>query len=116
MTKAAKIAITIPPDDLAAADRLATALGRSRSWVLSEALRRFVAHEELTRELDASRAAQLRRDLARTPEPRVREGEVLAVGASASGARPAPRVLATYDDFAAWRKSGATGDGRETER
>jgi hypothetical protein len=31
MTKSAKIAITIPPDDLAAADALARALGRSRS-------------------------------------------------------------------------------------
>jgi hypothetical protein len=39
----ARIAITLPPEDLAAADRLAAALDRSRSWVIAEALRQFVA-------------------------------------------------------------------------
>ncbi|WP_145979248.1 ribbon-helix-helix protein, CopG family [Gemmatimonas phototrophica] len=33
------------PEDLAAANALAATLGRSRSWILGEALRRFVAHE-----------------------------------------------------------------------
>jgi metal-responsive CopG/Arc/MetJ family transcriptional regulator len=86
MTKAAKTAITMPPEDLEATDRLATRLGRSRSWVLSEALRRFVTHERLTSELDTSRAEQRRRDLALTPDQRVREAEVMAVGPSSRGA------------------------------
>lgn len=112
MTKATKIAITIPPDDLAAADALATKLGRSRSWVLSEALRRFVAHERLSHELDASRAAQLRRDLALTAEERVQEAEreLAEVGDTAPVPVEQPRRFVNYDDFVAWRKSRSDHD------
>src|ERR1035437_6776604 len=39
----AKIAITIPEDDLAAADAVARERDRSRSWVISEAVRRYIA-------------------------------------------------------------------------
>ncbi|MCO4098081.1 MAG: ribbon-helix-helix protein, CopG family [Gemmatimonas sp.] len=109
MTKAVKVAITIPPDDLAAADRLAARLGRSRSWVLSEALRRFVAHERLTNQLDTSRAIQLRRDLQRTAEQRVRESDVAVVDPVAGGVIERPRRFDTYDEFIAWRKSGGYG-------
>lgn len=112
MTRSAKIAITIPPDDLAAADALAKALGRSRSWVLSEALRRFVTHERLSHELDASRAAQLHRDLARTAEQRVREAEhdLTTVGDFAPMGIEQPRRFENYDDFVAWRRARASGD------
>jgi metal-responsive CopG/Arc/MetJ family transcriptional regulator len=111
MTKSAKIAITIPPEDLAAADALSKSLGQSRSWVLSEALRRFVAHERLSHELDASRAAQLRRDLALTAEQRVRETEhdLTTVGESAPIGIEQPLRFATYDDFEAWRRARAGG-------
>lgn len=111
MTKAAKIAITIPPEDLEAADRLAAKLGRSRSWVLSEALRRFVHHERLSHELDASRSIQLRRDLALTAAQRVREGDdpgdvVAWPTASETLTRSdEPRRFATYDEFDAWRRA-----------
>jgi predicted transcriptional regulator len=112
MTKAAKIAITIPPQDLAAADALAAKLGRSRSWVLSEALRRFVTHEQLSHELDASRAAQLRRDLALTAEARVldAEHELTAVGGTAPVRLEQPRRFDTYDDFVAWRRTQSAHD------
>lgn len=112
MTKTAKIAITIPTDDLAAADALAARLGRSRSWVLSEALRRFAAHERLTHELDASRVAQLRRDLALTAEQRVREAEreLHDVGDAATLRIEQPLRFANYDDFVAWRRARASGD------
>lgn len=112
MTKSAKIAITIPPEDLAAADALAKSLGRSRSWVLSEALRRFVAHERLSHELDTSRAAQLRRDLALTAEQRVREAEhdLTTVGGSAPVRIEQPRRFEHYDDFVAWRRARTGGD------
>lgn len=112
MTKAAKIAITIPSEDLAAADALATKLGRSRSWVLSEALRRFVAHERLSHELDASRAAQLRRDLALTAEERVREAEreLAHVGETTPTRFEQPLRFANYDDFVAWRRSRSDND------
>ncbi len=111
MTKAAKIAITIPPEDLKAADQLAARLGRSRSWVLSEALRRFVQHERLTQELDASRATQLRRDLTLTAAQRVREGEAPGdvtawpTASEMSTRLDEPHRFATYDEFDAWRRA-----------
>jgi metal-responsive CopG/Arc/MetJ family transcriptional regulator len=112
MIKMAKIAITIPSEDLAAADVLAAKLGRSRSWVLSEALRRFVAHERLSHELDASRAAQLRRDLTLSAEERVREAERELVHASerAPTRVEQPRRFEHYDDFAAWRRARSDHD------
>jgi len=112
MTKVAKIAITIPKEDLAAADALAAKLGRSRSWVLSEALRRFVAHERLSHELDASRAAQLRRDLALSAEERVREAEreLVHAGEVAPTCLEQPRRFESYDDFVAWRRARSDHD------
>ena len=38
----ARIAITLPSVELAAADRLAAAQDRSRSWIVAEAVRRYV--------------------------------------------------------------------------
>jgi len=37
----ARTSITLPPGELSAADRLAAALDRSRSWVFAEAIRRW---------------------------------------------------------------------------
>ena len=113
MTRFAKVAITIPPEDLAAADRMAARLGRSRSWVVAEAVRRLAAEEERIVSLDASRAEQLRRDLTLTAEERLRESEATSeYGANdvartpeASSARPEePQRFATYDAFATWRR------------
>jgi predicted transcriptional regulator len=54
----ARIAITLPPEDLVAADRLAEELDRSRSWVIAEAVRQFVAAQAASAHvLDASRQA-----------------------------------------------------------
>jgi len=41
----ARIAITLPEQDLAAADRMALAKDRSRSWIVAEAIRRYAAGE-----------------------------------------------------------------------
>ena len=94
----ARIAITLPEKDLAAADRLAKQLDRSRSWVIAEAVRRFAEHRESAApvrkaalrvaepasayavasddaRLDSSRMAQLVSDMKLTPEQRVREAE-----------------------------------------
>ncbi len=103
----AKIAITLPPEDLAAADRLARQHDRSRSWIVAEAVRRYVAEQERTsgETLDASRRAQLQRDLSLTAEQRLREAEDIAVvPQDQPGALEQPRVFRTYDEFAEWRR------------
>ncbi|MGD8817554.1 MAG: ribbon-helix-helix protein, CopG family [Acidobacteriota bacterium] len=80
----ARISITIPEELVAAADRRADALERSRSWVLVEALRRYLAapagevHEAevvYAAGLGSSRSAQLAADLRLTPEERVLAAE-----------------------------------------
>jgi hypothetical protein len=86
----ARIAITLPATDLAAADRLARRQDRSRSWIVAEAIRRYATleseqtaspagvsdtPESRTSGLGSSRLAQLRQDLALTPEQRVRAAD-----------------------------------------
>jgi hypothetical protein len=73
-----RVTITVPPEDLAAADRLAKAQDRSRSWIIAEAIRKYVAAEpEPVRAegLGPYRLDQLIRDLALTPERRVQVAE-----------------------------------------
>lgn len=90
-----RISITLPPEVLAAADRLAKEHDRPRSWVFAEAIRRFggpaVAVPALAREAEPDRAApvapeqgddrldRLADDLALSPEERVRAAEQLAM-------------------------------------
>jgi hypothetical protein len=89
----ARISITIPADVLKLADQLASQLDRSRSWVMGEGIRRWgseaaaVAPAPGVREpvktpyearrpgLGDQRLAQLRSDLALTPEQRVHAAE-----------------------------------------
>ena len=112
-----RISATIPEDVLAAADRKAEELDRSRSWVIAEALRQYVAAggARAVREpavtyrpgLGSSRQAQLEADLALTPEERVRAAEqVLALDAARGRARQQDRLITfdTYDDYLAWDK------------
>lgn len=118
----ARVAITLPPETLRAADELAARHDRSRSWIIAEAIRQFAAANragaaaappDAARRLGPSRMEQLRRDAALSPERRVLESEesnaLLAVG----GARAepvSPRVFPSYDAFVAWRRE--RGDGR----
>jgi predicted transcriptional regulator len=107
MTRYAKIAISIPPADLEAADRLAERLDRSRSWIVSEAVRRFVA-DSAEESLGASRREQLARDLSLTAEERIRSAdEVVAVPTRPLVHAERPTRFASYDEFAAWRRSRA---------
>lgn len=73
-----RISMTIPPDVLRRADRIAKRAGRSRSWVLTDAVRRLAepaaqapAMSGTVPRLDASRRALLAADLALTPTDRV---------------------------------------------
>jgi hypothetical protein len=127
-TPYARIAITLPRRDLAAADRLAAAHDRSRSWIIAEAIRRYAAGagedsgrdggaaarrartEALTGPpvgLGESRLAQLRRDLALTPEQRVREAEA-TLQLTELRARPRARQLLAferYEDFLEFQRT-----------
>jgi Ribbon-helix-helix protein, copG family len=114
-----RISITLPPDVLAAADRRARELERSRSWVIVEAIRSYLAAPAGTREpaapylvsapgLGPQRLAQLEADLRLTPEQRVRAAEETArLGEAVRGAgRPSARVLsfASYEQYLDWQR------------
>jgi predicted transcriptional regulator len=112
----ARIAITLPDADLAAADRLARAQDRSRSWIVAEAIRRYAAAMDLTGStaaapertlataslqqhgLGAQRLAQLKRDLSLTPEARVRAAEE-TLRLSAPRKQPRANRIVTFDRF-----------------
>ena len=80
----ARISVAIPSPLVTAAERCARELGRSRSWVVTEALRRYLGGGSEAGEgrsglaLGEYRRAQLEADLALTPEQRVREAEETA--------------------------------------
>jgi len=119
----ARIAITLTAIDLASADQLAREQDRSRSWIIAEAIRRYVTAEATPRApagvlgpphaairgaalviqhgLGDSRRAQLISDLALTPEQRVRAAEeTLPLSAVKSPTR-LHQVVAfdRYEDF-----------------
>ncbi|HRQ77671.1 MAG TPA: ribbon-helix-helix domain-containing protein [Gemmatimonadaceae bacterium] len=125
----ARISMTIPPDALRRADRLAKRAGRSRSWVLTEAVRRLelpsavaadsagptdsrdgtgASRSERPR-LDPSRRAQLRADLALTPLERVLAAERTAREV------PRRRFAALYvgferaEDYLEWKRLESIG-------
>lgn len=102
----ARIAITLPADDLAAVDRLASAQDRSRSWTIAEAVRWYVASLDIVSGhpvLDASRREQLTRDLDLSPTERVRAAEEgRQVSECARASKHAPLRFQHFDAFRAW--------------
>jgi Ribbon-helix-helix protein, copG family len=110
-TPFSRIAITLPAEDLAAADRLAVEHDRSRSWIVAEALRRYVATQAESAArgsgLDSSRREQLRRDLALTPLERIQaveEGIHIVSKRLAERAPDEPLWFSSFDEFLAWRR------------
>jgi predicted transcriptional regulator len=72
----ARISMTIPADVLRRADRIAKREGRSRSWVLADAVRRLPEPTPASQpRLDESRRIQLAADLALSPTERVLAAE-----------------------------------------
>lgn len=128
-----RITITIPGDLVAEADRKATELDRSRSWVLTEALRRYLAAPEnggsprgsvgiatvresvspyLVHGLGPQRMAQLRADLSLDPEERVRAAEDAARSGEPRGGEPTLDQVITFrsmEDFHRWERREALG-------
>ena len=124
--KYARIAITLPEDVLVAADRLAKALDRPRSWVIAEATRQFAGLPEgaasargrqvtptavaATDRLGPLRRRQLRSDLQLSPTERLkaieetlRLDEVLA----RRDRKPRPQHVMTFEtleDYIDWKR------------
>ena len=113
-----RITITIPGPLLAAADERSRALERSRSWVVVDALRRYLAEDsgELDRTahgdrravgLGPYRLAQLESDLGLPIRERVRESELAA---RVTELRTTPirsqRVLTfdRYEEYLEWER------------
>lgn len=120
----ARISCTLPDDVLAEADRIAAREDRSRSWVIAEALRRYTAPSRTqparVREpvappyesgLGESRLAQLRADLALSPETRVKAAE--ATAAESALLRPSRgtrlRQFDRFEDYLEWKRREAAG-------
>ena len=122
-----RVTCTLPGDLVKAADAIAAREGRSRSWVVAEALRVFVAgcreaadsaagrvseagapSYEVREAFEAASRAQLEEELRMTPEERVLIADDLAV--EAARIRPQPQVrqvvaFESWEDFLAWKKS-----------
>ena len=105
----ARIAITLPESVLAAADELARARDRSRSWIVAEAVRQYAA-TAVAHGLGDSRHAQLVRDMALTPDERVRAAEETLRLTDRTHGPPRDQILAfdRYEDFLDWKDSRRT--------
>jgi hypothetical protein len=109
----ARISMTIPADVLRRADRIAKREGRSRSWVLVDAVRRLPEPTPATLpRLDESRRGQLVSDLTLTPTERVMAAERTAreVPTRRFGA-----LFVTFDrfeDYLEWKRREAVGVAR----
>lgn len=111
-----RITISIPLDLVRAADARASALQRSRSWVVTDALRRGLAaglhapagdRDDWTARLGPSRLGQLQADLGLSAEERVREAErTTRVTELRAPRRAAARVLSfdRYEDYLEWQR------------
>jgi hypothetical protein len=115
----ARIAITLPRELLAATDRCAKESDRSRSRVIVDALRAYLASPSAVREeihpaygsdaVGVARREQLARDLARSPAERLRAAEEGARLAKSRRPRRASvqQIIGfdSYDDFYEWKKA-----------
>lgn len=105
--------MTIPPDALRRADRIAKHEGRSRSWVLAEAVRQLPEPTPTTLpRLDESRRIQLEADLALTPTERVLAAERTAREVPV---RQYGTLFVTFDrfeDYLEWKRQEAVSHAR----
>lgn len=129
MASYARISITLPRDLVAAADRQARALDRSRSWLIAQALRGHLENPAgrapprslseaspaagyAARDVEAARTARLTRELQLTPEQRLRLAENIARPARllrSRGRRHQIIGFDTYEDFYQWKKAHRAG-------
>jgi len=117
-----RISVTLPRDVLAAADRRAKELDRSRSWVIASALRQWTAEPGAVREPPAPpygveevadvRHQHLAADLERTPVERLRRaGDLARLARAARHRGPRTQIIGfdSYEDFYRWKKARRAG-------
>ena len=120
-----RISITLPKDVLVAADKRARQVDRSRSWLIVEAIRAYLAApaSAAVREADApayavrevadARRRHLLADLQRSPAERLRRVEDLVRLARQVRPRRRPRQQVigfdSYEDFYEWKKAHHAG-------
>jgi hypothetical protein len=130
----ARITVTVPHGVLKDADRRARALDRSRSWVVAEALRRYLAgptdlepaagasarvaevpaapYAIPPEEIESARLRHLASELALTPAERLARAEELGQFAFAQQRRtPRRQVISftSYEDFERWKTARRIG-------
>ncbi|HMA39765.1 MAG TPA: ribbon-helix-helix protein, CopG family [Gemmatimonadales bacterium] len=115
MSKIARVTITLPSDLLAAADARARQLDRSRSRVVVEALRTYLAARVVRepgvayagREVAEARRLHLATELRLPPAERLRRAEELGrLGRAAQRRRPRQQIIGfdTYEDYYEWKR------------
>lgn len=115
MSKIARVTITLPSDLLAAADARARQVDRSRSRVVVEALRTYLAARAVrepgvayaAREVAAARRLHLATELRLPPAERLRRAEELGrLGRAAQRRRPRQQIIGfdTYEDYYEWKR------------
>ena len=124
----ARISMTLPADLLRQTDQEAKRLGRSRSWVIAEALRRglpvggerptervsvrevvVAPYRDPSPRLDPQRVEQLRRDLKLSPEARLRASDdAVRLGHLAHPRAPLQRVIFfdRFEEYLRWKDFG----------
>ena len=123
----ARVTVTLPRDLLAAADRLAGRLDRSRSWVLAESLRKHLeaggsyarpaaapsavrepgAPTYAAQEVAEARRYHLKSDLQLSPSERLRRAEELVrLARLVHPHSPRRQIIAfdSYEDYYEWKK------------
>jgi len=125
----ARISITLPRELVAAADQQARALDRSRSWLVADALRRYLstpaadaaspgrvreapAVAYAAREVAEARTRHLAAEMKLPAEERLLRAEQLgqlARQAQRRGRRQQVIAFDTYEDFYEWKKARLVG-------
>ena len=121
----ARISITLPKDVLVAADKRARQVDRSRSWLIVEAIRAYLAAPAsaavrepdapayAVREVAAARRQHLLADLKRSPAERLRRVEDLVrVARQVRPRRPSRQQVIgfdSYEDFYEWKRARLAG-------
>lgn len=116
-----RISITLPPEVLATADRLAREQGRPRSWIFAEAIRRLGADDGVPAQTSADpptarpsagdshagrdrHLERLEADLELSVDERVRASEQLAAESGDRPTRPADQILFfnRFEEYLRW--------------